>query len=69
METVPIPPGATVVAAVVLVMARSTCGMRLSVSVAELLAGVASVTPAGAVMLAVVTRVPVAVGETVATIL
>ena len=40
-------------------------GLRVSVSVAVLLAGVESVTPVGAVMVAVLARVPVAVARTV----
>src|SRR5262245_55824129 len=44
-------------------MARSALGVRLSVSVALLLPEVGSVTPAGAVTLAVLSRVPVAEGS------
>src|SRR6516164_9089847 len=44
-------------------MARSAWGVRVSVSVAVLLAGLGSVTPAGGVTVAVLTRVPVAEGS------
>ena len=44
----------------VLVIDRSAVGMSVSVSVAELLPGVGSVTPAGAATVAVLTRLPVA---------
>ena len=44
----------------VLVIERSACGVRVSVSVAELLAATGSVTPAGTVTVAVLTREPVA---------
>src|SRR3989442_312101 len=47
-------------------MERSAVGVRVSVSVAELLPGVGSVAPPGAVTVAVFTRVPVAPGATVA---
>src|SRR6516164_907658 len=43
-------------------MARSAWGVRVSVSVALLLAGLGSVTPAGGATLAVLSRVPVADG-------
>src|SRR5438128_1687784 len=46
-------------------MARSACGVNVSVSVAELLAALDSVTPAGATTAAVLTNVPVALAETV----
>src|SRR5579862_2778950 len=45
----------------VLVIARSAVGLGVSVSVAELLAGFGSVTPAGTATVAVLTRLPVAV--------
>ncbi len=44
----------------VLVIVRLAVGLNVSVSVAELLAGVGSVTPTGGVMDAVLTRLPVA---------
>src|SRR5215468_10022376 len=47
----------------VLVMARSAWGVRVSVSVALLLAGLGSVTPGGGLTVAVLTRVPVAEGS------
>ena len=59
-------PGITVVTPSVFVIERSAVGLRVSVSVAELLPGVGSVMPPGAVTVAVLTRVPVAVAETVA---
>src|SRR6516165_259017 len=43
-------------------MARSAWGVRMSVSLALLLAGLGSVTPAGAVTVAVLVRKPVAEG-------
>jgi hypothetical protein len=49
-----------------LVIERSAVGVTVSVSVAELLAANGSVTPAGAVTVAVFSSVPVAVGESVA---
>ena len=49
----------------VLVMARSALTPKLSLSVAELLPGVGSVTPAGADTVAVLLRVPVAAAEMV----
>src|SRR5438876_405383 len=49
-------PGTYVVAPSVLVIARSACGAAVSVSVALLLPGVGSVTPAGAATVAVLTR-------------
>src|SRR5438874_2614511 len=65
---VTVPPGVAVVTPSVLVMLRSASGARVSVSVAELLAGVGSVTPAGAVTVAVLDTVPVAVDEILAVI-
>src|SRR5262245_37388709 len=56
---VTLPPGTAVVTPSVFVIARSACGVSVSVSVAELLAGVGSVTPAGAATVAVFDRVPV----------
>src|SRR6185436_4081300 len=50
----------------VLVICRSACGVSVSVSVALLLPGVGSVTPAGAVTVAVLLKVPVAAGSIVA---
>src|SRR6516164_4543790 len=44
-------------------MDRSDWGVRLSLSVALLLAGLVSVTPAGAVTVAVLVRMPVAEGS------
>jgi hypothetical protein len=44
----------------------SACGVKLSVSVAELLLGLGSDTPPGAVMVAVFDKVPVAEAEMVA---
>ena len=49
----------------VLVIARSALAPSVSVSVAELLPGVGSVTPAGAVTVAVLLSVPVAAAEMV----
>ena len=49
----------------VLVIARSALAPSVSVSVAELLPGVGSVTPAGAVTVAVLLSVPVAAAEIV----
>src|SRR5262249_53891928 len=46
-----------------LVMDRSAWGVKLSLSGALLLAGVGSVTPAGGVMVAVLSRMPVAEGS------
>ena len=57
------PPGVAVVTPSVAVIARSAPGARLSVSVAELLPGVGSVTPAGAPTDAVLLSVPVAAAE------
>src|SRR3989442_135031 len=47
-------------------MERSAVGVRVSVSVAELLPGVGSVAPPGAVTVAVFAREPVAIAATVA---
>src|SRR3954447_24235049 len=47
------PPGVAVVTPSVFVTARSACAVSVSVSVAELLPGVGSVTPPGAVTVAV----------------
>src|SRR3954471_964831 len=49
----------------VLVIARSALAARVSLSVAELLPGVGSITLAGAVTVAVLLNVPVAAAETV----
>src|SRR5262245_28180732 len=57
---VTLPAGPAVVTPSVFVIARSACGVSVSVSVAELLPGVGSVTPAGAATVAVFDRVPVA---------
>ena len=57
-------PGVAVVTPSVTVIARSADATMVSVSVAELLPGVGSVTPAGAVTVAVLLSVPVADGET-----
>src|SRR6201999_2166664 len=57
--------GTTVVTPSVFVMERSALAPIVSVSVAELLPGVGSVTPPGAVTVAVLLSVPVAAGETV----
>ena len=54
------PPGVAVVTPSVFVIARSADAPSASVSVAELLPGVGSVTPAGAVTVAVLLSVPVA---------
>ena len=56
----------TVATPSVFVIDRSAVGLRVSVSVAELLPGVGSVTPPGAVTVAVFASVPVAVAESVA---
>ena len=58
-------PGMTEATPSVLVIDRSAVGFNVSVSVAELLAGVGSVTPTGGVMVAVLTRLPVAPATTV----
>src|SRR5262249_11403456 len=52
------PPGVAVVTPSVLVMERSAVPVIVSVSVAELLAGFGSVTPAGASTFAVLDNVP-----------
>ena len=49
----------------VLVIARSALAASVSLSVAELLPGVGSATPAGAVTVAVLLNVPVAAAEIV----
>src|SRR5580765_8766562 len=54
------PPGVAVVTPSVLVMERSALGVSVSLSVAELFAGVLSVTPPGAVTVAVLLSDPVA---------
>ena len=59
-------PGTAVVALSVLVMRRSAVGVRVSVSVAVLLAGELSATPLGTLMVAVLASVPVAEAATVA---
>jgi hypothetical protein len=59
------PPAATEVTPSVLVMDRSAVAPSPSTSVAELLAGFGSVTPAGAATVAVLVRLPVADAETV----
>src|SRR5579864_1779291 len=59
------PPGVAVVTPSVAVIARSAPGVRVSVSVAELLPGVGSVTPPGAPTDAVLLSVPVAAAEMV----
>ena len=59
-------PGMATVTPSVFVMERSAVGFRVSVSVAELLAVAGSVTPLGAAITAVLTRLPVAVATTVA---
>ena len=60
------PPGAYVALPSVLTTASETCALRASLSVAELLPGLGSVTPAGTVTVAVFRSVPVAVAESVA---
>jgi hypothetical protein len=59
-------PGTSVVAPSVFVIDRSACGVRVSVSVAELLPGVGSVTPAPVATVAVLASVPVADADIVA---
>src|SRR3954463_10123946 len=59
------PPAVAVVTPSVLVIERSAEAPRVSLSVALLLPGVGSVTPAGAVTVAVLLRVPVAAAEMV----
>src|SRR5262245_42546479 len=56
----------TVVTPSVLVIARSACAARVSVSVAELLPGVGSLTAPGVATVAVLDSVPVALAEIVA---
>ena len=60
------PPGVYVALPSVLTTASDTCALSASLSVAELLPGFGSVTPAGAATIAVFSSVPVAVGESVA---
>src|SRR5215831_10890054 len=60
------PPGVAVVTPSVLVIDRSATSVMVSVSVALLLPGVGSLTPAGAAMLAVLAIEPVALADTVA---
>jgi hypothetical protein len=55
---VTLPPGVADVTPSVLVIAKSACGANVSVSVAELLPGVGSVTPAGGLTVAAFDRVP-----------
>jgi hypothetical protein len=55
-------PGTSVAEPSVFVIDRSAVGVNVSVSVAELLAGVGSVTPAGGATVAVLASVPVADG-------
>src|SRR6185295_2432139 len=55
---VTLPPGVAVVTPSVLVILKSAEGVRVSVSVALLLPGVGSVTPPGAVTVAVLLTVP-----------
>ena len=59
------PPAVAVVTPSVLVMPRLALAESVSESVAELLPGVGSVTPAGGVTVAVLLRVPVAAAEIV----
>src|SRR4051794_35029779 len=59
------PPGVAVVTPSVLVIARSALAASVSLSVAELLPGVGSVTPAGAATVDVLLNVPVAAAEIV----
>ena len=61
-------PGVAVVCPSVLVIDRSAVGDSVSVSVAELFAGFGSVTPPGTDTEAELTRLPVAVDDTVAVI-
>ena len=61
-------PGTTAATPSVFVIDRSADGFNVSVSVAELFAGVGSVTPPGAAMDAEFTRLPVAPATTVAEI-
>jgi len=57
-------PGTTEATRFVLVICKSAVGVNASLSVAALLPGVGSVTPAGGVTVAVLTNVPVAQGLT-----
>ena len=50
----------------VFAIARSACGVTATVSVDVLFAGFVSVTPAGAAMVAVLTRLPLAAADSVA---
>src|ERR1051326_5744238 len=59
------PPGVAVVTPSVFVIARSADALNVSVSVAELLPGVGSVTPPGADTVAVLLKLPVAAAEMV----
>jgi hypothetical protein len=59
------PPAVTVVTPSALVIARFAFGVSVSVSVAELLPGLGSLTPPGAVTVAVLLREPVASDEMV----
>src|SRR6266568_119729 len=59
-------PALTLVTPSVLVMARSACGVNVSVSVAVLFARLESVTPTGAVTVAVFATLPVALELTLA---
>ena len=65
MVYVTAPPAVTVVTPSVFVTERSAEAAIVSLSVAELLPGVGSVTPAGAVTVAVFERVPEAAADTV----
>ena len=58
-------PGMYVALPSVFVICRSACGTDVSVSAAVLLPGAGSVVPTGALIVAVFTRFPVAVGDTV----
>jgi hypothetical protein len=58
-------PGSALLGAV-LVIARSACGLIVSVSVAELLARFGSLTPPGGLPVAVLDNVPVAAADNVA---
>src|SRR3954469_16306641 len=62
---VTLPPGVAVVTPSVFVIDKSALPASVSLSVAELLPGVGSVTPAGDVTVAVLLNVPVAAAETV----
>jgi hypothetical protein len=63
MVYVTLSPGNAVVTPSVTVIARSAWGFRVSESVAELFCGVGSVSPAGAVTVAVFVKVPIAEAE------